>query len=102
MTQEDKQQLKNFDARVRQLIASYRVLQQENADLYAELDSRDNEIIQLKASLKQAKRDYDNLKLAKMLAVSDNEMRSARQTITSLVREVNKCINILSSGNSAD
>ncbi|MBQ0023752.1 MAG: hypothetical protein KBT29_11005 [Prevotellaceae bacterium] len=98
MTNEERQSMKKFEAKVRQVIAQFRVLKKENSDLYAELESKDSEIARLKADLEQRTRDYNNLKLAKMIDVSDSDLKESKQRITRLVREINKCINILSSG----
>lgn len=96
MTAEERQSMKKFEAKVRQVIAQFRVLKQENADLYAELESKDKEMQTLKAELVQNRNDYNNLKLAKMIEVSDTDLKESKMKITRLVREINKCINILS------
>lgn len=100
MTEAEKRQLKQFEAKARQLISSYNVMKQENADLYNELDRKDQEIASLKVELAQSRKDYETLKLARMMQISDNELKQAKQRITRLVREVNKCISILSAENS--
>ncbi len=94
--------MKNFEAKVRQVIAQFRVLKQENADLYAELEGKDEEIKKLQAELAQSKDDYNNLKLAKMIEISDTDIKESKMKITKLVREINKCINILSTGTEGD
>ena len=96
MTDEEKRQLKIFDGKVRQLLQSYQVMQKENADLYVEIDRKDEEIARLKAELRQSQSDYSNLKLAKMIEISDSELKGAKQRISKLVREINKCIGLLS------
>ncbi len=96
MTNEEKRQLKIFDGKVRQLLQSYQVMQKENADLYVEMDRKDEEIARLKAELRQSQSDYSNLKLAKMIEISDSELKGAKQRISKLVREINKCIGLLS------
>ena len=102
MTSEERQSMKQFEAKVRQLIAQFRVLKQENADLYAELEGKEEEIKTLKADLAQSKNDYNNLKLAKMIEVSDADVKESKMKITRLVREINKCINMLSSDTEMD
>src|SRR5574344_218006 len=97
MTTEERQSMKKFEAKVRQVIAQFRVLQKENADLYAEMEGKDEEIKTLKAELSQSKSDYNNLKLAKMIEVSDSDLKDSKTRITRLVREINKCIGMLSS-----
>ena len=78
------------------------MLKQENADLYAELEGKDEEIKQLKAELAQSQRDYNNLKLAKMIEISDTDIKESKMKISRLIREVNKCISILSTGTEGD
>ena len=102
MTAEERQSMKKFEAKVRQVIAQFRVLKQENADLYAELEGRDEEIKQLKADLAQSQHDYNNLKLAKMIEISDADIKASKTKITRMVREINKCISILSTGTEGD
>lgn len=102
MTEEERQSMKNFEAKVRQVIVQFRVLKQENAELYAELEGKDEEIKKLQAELAQSKDDYNNLKLAKMIEISDTDIKESKMKITKLVREINKCINILSTGTEGD
>jgi FtsZ-binding cell division protein ZapB len=102
MTADERQSMKKFEAKVRQAIARFRVLQKENADLYAELENRDEEIRQLQANLAQSRSDYNNLKLAKMIEISDTDIKESKMKISRLVREINKCINILSASSEED
>lgn len=96
MTDEERRQLKNFEAKVRHLISLYTVIKKENADLYTELDRKDEEIERLKSELRQSQNDYSNLKIAKMIEISDKELKLSKQKISRLVREINKCIGLLS------
>ena len=68
----------------------------------AELEGKEEEIKTLKADLAQSKNDYNNLKLAKMIEVSDADVKESKMKITRLVREINKCINMLSSDTPVD
>lgn len=95
MTEAENQSLKKFDAKVRDLLASFVALQQENAELYQKLKDKDEEIKSIQSQANQYKKDYDNLKLAKMIEISDSDFKEAKQKITYLVREVNACINML-------
>ena len=98
MTSEDSQSMKNFEAKVRQLFTRFRELKSENTELYAELERQEEEIDDLRTQCQQLERDYKNLTLAKMIEVSDSDLKESKQKISRLVREINKCINILSSG----
>lgn len=95
MTDKDKT-LNLFTTRVRQLILQYEEIKKENEELYAMVDERDNEVKRLKASLEQANRDIESLKMAKMMEISDGDIEAAKHRLAILIREVNKCITLLS------
>lgn len=85
-----------FTTRVRQMLLQYKELRQENNDLYQMVDERDKEISLLKAQLTQSQTDYQSLKMAKMLEITDGDMESAQKRLAKLIRNVNKCITLLS------
>ena len=85
-----------FTTRVRQMILQYNVLKEENNELYALVDSHEEEIKRLNASLEQARKDYESLKVAKMMEICDGDIESAKRRLAALIREVNKCITLLS------
>lgn len=95
MTDSDKT-LTLFTTRVRQMILQYNQLKKENEELYAMVDARENEIESLKKSLEQSRRDYESLKTAKMMEICDGDIESAKRRLSGLIREVNKCITLLS------
>ena len=85
-----------FTTRVRQLILQYNQLKKENEELYAMLDAQEEEMKRLKPTLEQAQKDYESLKMAKMMEISDGDIESAKRRLSGLIREVNKCITLLS------
>ena len=85
-----------FTTRVRQMILQYKELKKENNDLYAMVDKRDAKIKQLEAQLTQAQNDYNSLKMAKMIEITDSDMEGAKKRLSKLIRDVNKCITLLS------
>lgn len=96
MTEEERQEMKKFEAKVRQVIAQVRALKRENSDLYTEIEGKAKEIKRLKEELAQRRDDYNNLKLAKMMEICDTDIKESKMKITRLVREINNCIGILS------
>ena len=82
--------------RVRQMILKFEDVKHENAELYAMVDERDAKIKELEEKLTQAKHDYDSLKMAKMMTISDSDMEATQKRIAKLIRDVNKCITLLS------
>lgn len=95
MTDKDKI-LALFTTRIRQLILQYRQVKKENDELYAMVDSNEEEIKRLKNSLEQARQDYESLKMAKMIEICDGDMDAAKRRIAGLIRDVDKCITLLS------
>ncbi|AGB29279.1 hypothetical protein Prede_2002 [Prevotella dentalis DSM 3688] len=88
--------ISTFATRVRQMILQYHEVKQENAELYAMVDERDGRIRQLEAQLAQTRNDYASLKMAKMLEVTDGDLETAKKRVAKLIRDVNKCITLLS------
>lgn len=84
-----------FTTRVRQMVLRYNETKQENDSLYAMVDERDAKIKQLEAQLEQAQKDYNSLKMAKMIEISDADMENAKKRLSKLIRDVNKCITLL-------
>ena len=88
--------INTFATRVRQMILQYEEMKKENNDLYELVDQREKEIEKLEAQLKQARNDYNSLKMAKMIEISDSDMENAQKRISKLIRDVNKCITLIS------
>ena len=88
--------INTFSTRVTQMLLQYKELQKENNDLYSMVDERDAKIRELTTSLANAKKEYETLMMAKMLEITDVDLESAQKRIARLIRDVNKCINLLS------
>lgn len=93
---QNEQTLNNFTTRLRQLILSYNEAVQKIATLKATVDQQELKIADLKTMLTQSQTNFTSLKLAKMLEVTDQEVDTAQKKIARLIREVNKCITLLS------
>ena len=92
----DEKTINTFATRVRQLILDFGKLKQENAELYEMVDERDAQIKALQEKLSQAEHDYNSLKMAKMMTISDADMEATQKRVAKLIRDVNKCITLLS------
>ena len=92
----DEKTINTFATRVRQLILEFGKLKQENAELYEMVDERDAKIKALQEKLSQAEHDYNSLKMAKMMTISDADMEATQKRVAKLIRDVNKCITLLS------
>ena len=92
----DEKTINTFATRVRQLILEFGKLKQETAELYEMVDERDAQIKALQEKLSQAEHDYNSLKMAKMMTISDADMEATQKRVAKLIRDVNKCITLLS------
>ena len=70
-------------------------LKQENADLKLILAQKDEEIKQMEQSRKELEARYTDLKMARTISLYDKDIKDTKQRLTSLVREVDKCIALL-------
>ena len=95
MPQREKD-LATFQTRVRQMILRFQELKQENQDLYAMIDENEQQIEQLKARLAEQEHNYETLKMARMMEISDGDLEGAKERVAGLIRSINKCITLLS------
>ena len=88
--------ISTFETRVRQMILRFQELKKENMELYAMVEKNEQTIKELQEKLTQADNDYQSLKMAKMMEITDGDLESAKARIAKMIRDVNKCIAILS------
>ena len=88
--------LAEFEMRVRQLILQYQQLKEENKQLQQRMQEQAQTIEELKARVTQADNDYNSLKMARMLEITDGNIDEAKDRLAKMIRQVNKCIAILS------
>lgn len=91
-----EQKINLFTTRVRQMILRFNELKQENQELYAMVEKCEQDIKLLQAKSDQQTRDYNSLKMAKMIEITDQDLQGAKNRLANLIRDVNKCIAILS------
>ena len=91
----NEQTLSTFETRVRQMILRFQELKEENAELYQMVDKNEQDIKALQGQLAQATNDYNALKMARMIEITDSDLQGAKERLSKLIREVNKCISML-------
>lgn len=87
--------LATFQTRVRQMILRFQQLKKENEELYAMVDKSEEENAALRAQLDEKTKEYEALKMARIISVSDGDIDKAKDRLAKLIRDVNKCIAIL-------
>ena len=85
-----------FETRLRQMILRFQELKRENEELYAMVEKNEQDIKLLQEKLEQRQNDYNSLKMARMIEITDGDLSGAKERFAKLIRDVNKCIAILS------
>ena len=63
------------------------------------MDANETTLTLFTTRLRQLILEHKNLKMAKMLEITNQDMDSARKRLAKLIRDVNKCITLLSEKN---
>ena len=92
MTDQERNLLIDVKGKVKLIIARNESLKQEKDHLKGKIGDLERTINQLKEENNLLEQKYKNLKLAKMLAASDDETKDAKSKIQKIVREIDKCI----------
>ena len=77
---------------MRQLILAYKEQQRQNGRLEKELRLCKEQLQQAEESRQQAVAQYDNLKAAKILEVSGEDVKATRARLAKLIKLVDKSI----------
>ena len=95
MTAEEDALLRTLEARVTQVTLEYKDLKDRYAALSRTMEEKDATIAALHSQIDRLQTDYANLKTAKMIDISSEDMKNAKSRLSKLVREVDKCIALL-------
>lgn len=87
--------INQFATRVRQMILQYQSVTKQNEDLCRQVAEQQERIAKLEVQLQQQRNDYDSLKLARMVEITDGDMQSAQKRLAKLIRDVDKCITLV-------
>ena len=85
-----------FSTRVRQLLLMYDKLKGEKKALEDAVAERDAALEDVRRELERLRADYNSLEMAKMIEITDGDMESAQKRLSKLIRDVNKCITMIS------
>jgi hypothetical protein len=95
MTEDRDKLLVNLEVRVKQVLLLCDKLKQENAELKAGLILKDEEISSNTEKIDEMKQKYDSLKTARTITAASVDVDTAKLKLSKLVREVDKCIGLL-------
>lgn len=96
MSEKQEKLFAEFELRMRQLMFLCDSLKKQNAALREELQTKNALIDSLSVDVQQLKKQYEDLKFAKAISSGNREeVLSAKQRLSKLVRDVDKCIALL-------
>ncbi len=95
MADEKIKLLNDLEFRVKQVMYLCDTFKSENVRLRSELDSIKNLLSAKEEQLVQLSKKYDSLKMARTITAASVDVDSAKEKLSMLVREVDKCINLL-------
>ena len=78
------------------MILRFQEVKKENKELYAMMAEQEERIGQLEEQLAQMQKDYEALKMARMMTIVDKDLDGAKERVARMIRDVNKCIAVLS------
>ena len=92
---QDEKVLTTFQTRVRQLVLRFQEVKKENADLYAMVEDNEKRIKELEEKLTQMEKDYQSLKMARMMEITDGDLEGAKARVASMIRDVTDALTSL-------
>ncbi len=95
MTENDKRTLAQFEEKLRLLLHAHKQLQSRNRELTKLIEEKENSLKEIQMRCLSLEANYNNLKQAKIISLSDAEIGQTREKLSKLVREIDQCINSL-------
>lgn len=92
---EVQSQIERLEGALNHLIAEHLVLRKENEVLRAKLQEQEEILRQKQSALESTKTELARVKLARSFGVSTQETKLAKAKLSSLMREIDRCIAML-------
>lgn len=87
--------LVDLEVRIKQVLFLCDSLKAENARLRTEIRSGQLQLEETAKELAQLNAKYDSLKMARTITAASVDVETAKEKLSKMVREVDKCINLL-------
>ena len=85
----------DFESKLHLLIHEYKQKVEHNNELARSIEEKENTLIELQKHCAALENNYNNLKQAKIISLSENGIEGAKERISKLVREIDRCIESL-------
>jgi len=81
--------------KIKSIISLYEDQKQKNIHLTAKTKELNDKVTHLENKIQDTEQKFENLKLAKVIASSDESTHDAKIKVNRIVREIDKCIALL-------
>ena len=95
MTEEERERLSTFEAKLRYLISRYESAVEENGKLQLQLRQAEEAHEQALKEYQNLEKRYNDLKTAATMSLDGSDVRQTKLRLSNLVRDVDKCIALL-------
>ena len=95
MTDNQEKLLAEFEVRIHDLMTYCNRFKEENQKLRSDLEEKDLKCSSLTQEVAALKLKCDNLLTAQVVSFDEKERKNARNRLSKMVREVDKCIALL-------
>ena len=95
MTEEERERLSTFEAKLRYLISRYESAVEENGKLQLQLRQAEEAREQALKEYQNLEKRYNDLKTAATMSLDGSDVRQTKLRLSNLVRDVDKCIALL-------
>ena len=95
MTNRYEELIAAFELKLRKLMSEYQSLQEQNAELKAELERKHTDLMHAHQDILELRKNFDHLRIARNLGISQEDRNESKQRINKMVREIDKCLALL-------
>lgn len=95
MTENDRIVMDSFEESLRRLVYEYKQLDERNRELSKAIEEKENTLKEMQLRCSALEKSYDNLKQAKIISLTGENIDEAKERISKLVREIDRCIESL-------
>lgn len=95
MTENDRIVMDSFEESLRRLVYEYKQLDDRNREMSKAIEEKENVLKEMQLRCSALEKSYDNLKQAKIISLTGENIDEAKERISKLVREIDRCIESL-------
>jgi hypothetical protein len=95
MTNRHQLLVDSFEKKLRRLLQLYAQEKDKNHKLEDELQQKKEEVMQAHKIILDLRSDYEDIKMVQILSGNSADREAAHRRISHLVREIDKCIDLL-------